>query len=116
MNAAREFWGREHMRFDPVGLTWEQRKLVKWVIEELALRYGWEIHEIAVQVDHVHVVITAPREGEALRDALKAVATKHLNKKYERREWWAEKGSAKYLYEDEYFANAKQYVRDQREF
>jgi REP element-mobilizing transposase RayT len=115
-NAGREHSARERMRFDPVSLTLEQRQLVKRAIEELAARYGWVIHEIAVQVDHVHVVLTAPREGEALRDALKAVSTKRLNKVYERREWWAEKGSAKYLYENAYFANARQYVRDQREF
>jgi REP element-mobilizing transposase RayT len=115
-NAAREEAARGRMRFDPVSLDEEQRLVVKRAIEEVTQRYAWKIHEIAVQADHVHVVITAPREGEALRDALKAVATKQLNKVFGAKVWWAEKGSAKYLYEDDYFENAKDYVRRQREF
>ena len=34
------------------------------------------IHANAAQSDHVHVVITAIREGEQLRDVLKATATR----------------------------------------
>ena len=80
------------------------------------LRIGWTIHAIAVQSDHVHVVITAARDGEQLRDALKAVASRALNKQFEKKTWWAEKGSAKYLWEKDYFVNAKDYVDRQRDF
>jgi REP element-mobilizing transposase RayT len=75
-----------------------------------------DIHSIAVQSDHVHVVITACRDGEELRDALKAVASCALNKIFGKRDWWAEKGSARYLWERDYFENARDYVRDQRDF
>jgi len=85
-------------------------------IREGARRYGWTIHSIAVQSDHVHVVITACREGEQFRDALKAVASRALNREFGKRDWWAEKGSAKYLWERTYFENARDYVRDQRDF
>jgi REP element-mobilizing transposase RayT len=80
------------------------------------LRIGWTIHAIAVQSDHVHVVITAARDGEQLRDALKAVASRALNKQFEKKTWWAEKGSAKYLWDKDYFVNAKDYVYRQRDF
>lgn len=115
-NPAREDAARRSLRFDPVYLNWDERHEVMRAIEEVAARYEWKIHTMAAQKDHVHVVITAPREGQQLRDALKAVASRGLNKKFGRREWWAEKGSAKYLFEADYFANALDYVQRQREF
>ena len=71
---------------------------------------------MAANRDHVHVVIGAPREGEQLREAIKAVASKWLNKQFGKRTWWAEGGSSNYLWERDYFENAVKYVRDQREF
>ena len=62
------------------------------------------------------MVITANREGEQLRDAVKACATKALNKICGRKAWWAEGGSAKYLWERDYFQNAVKYVNDQHDF
>ncbi len=104
------------MAGDPVYLTIEKRKVAQEAIRVVAGRYGWTIHSIAVQRDHVHVVITAFRESEALRDALKAVASRALNKRFGKHDWWAENGSAKYLWERDYFDNARDYVRDQRDF
>jgi len=54
--------------------------------------------------------------GAQLRDALKAVASRALNKQFGTKTWWAEKGSAKYLWERDYFENARDYVADQRDF
>ena len=113
---AREQDARDRMKGDPIYLTLEQRKLVEEAIHEVAKKYDWPIHAIASQRDHTHVVLTAIREGEKLRDALKAVASRALNKKYGERKWWAEKGSAKYLWERDYFEKATKYVIKQREF
>ena len=112
----REQDAKSRMREDPVSLTIEQRNIVEEAVLEVAQRYGWTVHAIAFQTDHNHVVITAPREGEALREALKAVACRALNKIFGKRTWWAEGGSAKYLWERDYFHNAVGYVRDQRDF
>lgn len=91
-DAQREQESRDRMTQEPVFLTIAQRHAVEDAIREVAARYGWTIHSIAVQSDHVHVVITAFREGERLRDALKAVASRALNKRFEKRTWRAEKG------------------------
>jgi REP element-mobilizing transposase RayT len=112
----RETDSRDRMRGEPVHLTVEQRKVVESAITDLARRYEWTIHSLASQSDHTHVVITAFREGGALRDALKAVASRALNKHFGSKTWWAEKGSAKYLWERDYFENARDYVRRQRDF
>jgi REP element-mobilizing transposase RayT len=113
---AREQENRESMTTDPVKLTIEQRKLVEESILNLATRYNWTIRSIAIQSDHAHVVLTAMRDGQQLRDALKAVASRALNKRFGAKKWWAEKGSAKYLWERDYFQNAVKYVKDQRDF
>src|SRR3954447_10496252 len=60
---SREDAARERMTEEPVVLTLEQRKWIERAIIELAGRYNWTIHAIAAQSDHVHVVITAMREG-----------------------------------------------------
>jgi REP element-mobilizing transposase RayT len=112
----REKQAREDAKESPVKLTLEQRKCVEAAIVDLAKRYSWIIYAISANWNHVHIVIAAPREGDQLRDALKAVASKWLNKQFEKRTWWAEGGSSKYLWENDYFDNAVNYVKDQREF
>ena len=107
---------RERMGGDPIRLTLEQRKVVEDAIRDVCARYGWTIHSLAVQTDHTHVVLTAFRDGEALREALKAVASRTLNKQFGKRRWWAEGGSTKYLWERSYFKNSTSYVQRQRDF
>jgi REP element-mobilizing transposase RayT len=104
------------MEEDPVWLTLEQGKVVEEAVRDVARRYDWTIHAMASQSDHTHVVITACRKGRELRDALKACATRALNKTFGKRTWWSECGSARYLWEQPYFENSVSYVREQREF
>lgn len=104
------------MKGDAVYLAIEQRKVVEAAILDLASRYKWTVHSLAPQSDHTHAVITAMRDGETLREALKAVASRALNKQFGKRKWWSEGGSARYLWERPYFENAVKYVRDQRDF
>ncbi|HEX8325465.1 MAG TPA: transposase [Tepidisphaeraceae bacterium] len=111
----REQSARDKMRQPPVYLSRGHRVCVDRAIIDLATRYDWTLHALAPQSDHVHVVITAPRVGQDLRDALKAITSRWLNQQFAHQKWWAEHGSCKYLYEDSYFNNATQYVRRQRE-
>lgn len=90
----REDAARRRMNGAPVPLNLEQRKEVERAMQEVADRYGRAFHAKAVQSDHAHVVITAPRDGPASRDALKAVASPALDERFGPRTWWAEKGSA----------------------
>jgi REP element-mobilizing transposase RayT len=115
-NPKREQTARQRMKFSEVHLTLQQRQCVEQAVSDLAARYSWTIHAMAAQSDHVHVVITAPREGQALRDAIKAVASRALNQTYGKRPWWAEGGSARCLWEPEYFRAAVEYVKGQRDF
>jgi REP element-mobilizing transposase RayT len=114
-DSEREAGSRENAGDTEVSLNLEQRKVVEAAIREVAKRYGWIIHAIAIQNDHAHVVISAPRAGDQLREAIKAVASKWLNKQFGKRRWWAEGGSDRYLWESDYFDDAVKYVRDQVE-
>ena len=114
-NPELERWAREHAGFEAVELNWEQRRLVEGAIIELAARFRWRIHVIAVQSDHAHVVLSAARDPEELRETIKAAASRVLNEKYGVRPWWAVGGSSKYLWKREYFQNSVSYVRKQRD-
>jgi hypothetical protein len=71
-----EDYVRRNAKESPVKLSLEQRKCVEAAITDLATRYKWVIHAQSENADHIHVVIAAPRPGDQLRDAVKAVATK----------------------------------------
>jgi REP element-mobilizing transposase RayT len=115
-DSKREDAARDRMEEDPVWLTLEQGKVVEEAVRDVARRYDWTIHAMASQSDHTHVVITACRKGRELRDALKACATRALNKTFGKRTWWSECGSARYLWERPYFENSVSYVREQCDF
>lgn len=84
---------RRNLAHDPVYLTCEQRIAVERGIRETAEKYRWVIHAIAPQRDHVHVVISAMRDGKPLREALKAAASRELNTAWGKKRWWAEGGA-----------------------
>jgi REP element-mobilizing transposase RayT len=94
----------------PVRLSIEQRREVEDAVLAASRRYEWTVHTLAAQSDHVHVVITAMRVGDELRDALKACATRALNARYAKQKWWARDGSCRYLWERDYFLNCVNYV------
>ncbi len=97
-NPFRADEARARMTHDPVTMALDGRREVEAAITDVAARYGWTIHAKASKSDHTHVVATADRDGQALRDALKAVATRRLNKRFGPRPWWAENGSVKYIW------------------
>ena len=106
---------RVRMTHDAVAMTADQRREVQSAVADVAARYGWTVHAVAARSDHTHVVVTADRDGQALRDAIKAVASRWLNKRFGSRPWWAENGSVKYIWTADYLATATQYVEDQRD-
>lgn len=112
----REQEARESMNDNAVYLGDEQKRVVERALIDLAERFEWTIHALAPRRDHTHIVITAMREGDALREALKAGASRVLNRIYGKRRWWAEGGSDRYLWERSYFLNAVAYVNKQREW
>jgi REP element-mobilizing transposase RayT len=111
---------RERMAETTVVLTPEQRALVeKTIVNHCQLR-GWTLHAVNARTNHIHVVITADRDPNDVRDQFKAWCsrtlsdnaglTKSVAKKAGRRHWFTERGDNEAIRDEEYLRNAIRYV------
>jgi len=103
------------MTEDACILTSEQGQVVEAQIAETCAHRGWTLHVVNCRSNHVHVVVTADvADPDKIRIDLKAWATRALKKKFNsnRENWWAERGSIRYLNSDDDLEAAIRYVRD----
>jgi REP element-mobilizing transposase RayT len=112
-------WEREEtlLRFEPVDLSVTQRQLIELVLPQICERGGWIYHVGAAKPDHIHVLLGAKRDGEAVRKWLKRWLGEHLSIEWplaSEATWWAECGSVKWVWEEQYFANIFDYITKQR--
>jgi REP element-mobilizing transposase RayT len=111
----RELEAKARMTEDACILTGEQRQRVEAQIAETCAHRGWTLHIVNCRSNHVHVVVTADvADPEKIRIDLKAWATRALKKTFDsgRANWWAERGSIRYLNSDNDLEAATVYVRD----
>jgi REP element-mobilizing transposase RayT len=103
-------------RLDP-----EQRQLVEMTIRRHCEIRGWELLEINCRSNHLHVVFNGDRDPDVMRTQFKAWCTRRLKERDIscgirptdlRQQWWAERGSCRYINDDESLENARLYVRD----
>lgn len=93
----------------------EQRQAVERQIAETCAHRGWTLHVVNCRSNHIHVVVTAAvKHPKNIRVDLKAWATRKLKKEFapKRENWWAERGSIRWLNRDEELEAAVLYVRD----
>jgi REP element-mobilizing transposase RayT len=112
---ARELEAKARMTEDACVLSMTQRRAVEAQIAETCAYRGWTLHVVNCRSNHVHVVVTAEvTDPDKIRIDLKAWATRALNKMYDngRENWWAERGSIRYLNNAEDLEAATLYVRD----
>jgi REP element-mobilizing transposase RayT len=105
------------MRFDAVVLDREKMIFVESSVPEICVRGGWTLHTCAAGPDHVHTLLTTTSEGDAVRKWLKRWLGECLSARWKLPDgatWWAEGGSVRWVWTDEYFARVLGYVRDQR--
>jgi REP element-mobilizing transposase RayT len=112
------------MAEDAVILTPEQRALVEQTIRDHCRIRGWTLHAVNVRTNHVHVVVTADRDGVVVRDQFKAWCsqklsdraglTKPVARKAGRRHWFTEGGDCKKIDTEEYLQNAITYVLERQ--
>jgi REP element-mobilizing transposase RayT len=117
---SRELAAREAMVESMVLLTSDQRDAVTDTIRDHARRRRWILHALNVRSNHVHVVVACACTGEDARDQLKQWTSRRLSdlaalttpvaRKAGRRHWWTEGGDARRIEEDDYLANAIEYV------
>ena len=102
------------MSEDAVRLTADQRSAVERQIQETCDYRGWHLHAVNCRSNHVHAVVTAGETPpKKIRVDLKAYATRCLRSLDETREnWWAERGSIRWIYDDDGLESVIIYVVD----
>ena len=118
----REQAARQRMVEEPVLLTPAQRGLVEKTIADHCRIRGWTLHAVHARTNHVHVVVTADREHDIVRDQFKAWCSRKLSEaaglsapvatKAGRRHWFTEGGDHEIIGHEEYLANAIRYVQE----
>ncbi|QDU25578.1 hypothetical protein ETAA8_06470 [Anatilimnocola aggregata] len=78
----------------------------------------WQLHAVNCRSNHLHAVISASAAPRLMRTQIKAWLTRRLksfcatNRRESREHWWAERGSIRWLFEDDHLEAAILYVRD----
>jgi REP element-mobilizing transposase RayT len=103
----------------PCHLRDGQRRLVEETIADNCRIRGWHLHTVTCRTNHVHVVVAAQAyHPEVIRDQFKAWCTRKLKERqqsrYEtvRKNWWTERGSERYINDEQGLEAAILYVRD----
>jgi len=112
------------MTEDACRLGIEQRAAVQQQIAETCQHRGWHLHAINCRSNHVHVVVSAgATRPQQIRVELTAWATRRLKQHacelanasgYDgsRENWWAERGSLRFLYDEPSLEAAILYVTE----
>jgi len=112
------------MTEDACPLDEDQRRLVEATIADHCRIRSWTLHAVNCRTNHLHVVVTAGLHPDQVREQFKAWTSRKL-KQLERdrtsesvapsgirTRWWAERGSSRYLNDDDSLEAAILYVRD----
>jgi REP element-mobilizing transposase RayT len=116
----RERESRERMVENGIILTPSQRLNVENTIRDHCRIRNWMLHAVNVRTNHVHVVVSADRDAGVVLDQLKAWCSRRLSdaagltklvgKKAGRRRWFTEGGNKENIEDEDYLANAIEYV------
>ena len=99
----------------PVTLDARRRRAVSAAIRDTCDFRNWQLRALNVRTNHVHAVVSAPREPAFVLNALKANATRHMR---EADCWpydyspWSRGGSKRYLWNEASVLRAIAYVVD----
>jgi REP element-mobilizing transposase RayT len=109
-------------------LDHEQRRLVETTIADHCRIRGWTLHAVNCRSNHVHVVVAANRDPDQTREQFKAWCTRRLKERDQaqmratsghaepnstvRQNWWAERGSGRYVNDEEALQALIHYVRE----
>ena len=121
---ARKLEAAAKMTEDACRLDAEQRRAVEEQIAETCEVRGWHLHAVNCRSNHLHVVVSANAHPKTVRSQLKAWCTRKL-KALEamraaagglntsvRENWWAERGSQRFINDADSLEGAIVYVRD----
>lgn len=113
-NSARKQEAAALMTEDACRLTPEQRLAAEQQIAETCQYRDWKLHAVNCRSNHIHVVVSGAAPPKKIRADLKAWTTRCLKNRFDpgREQWWAERGSIRYLNDETSLEAAINYVLD----
>jgi hypothetical protein len=99
----------------------QERDIVEQTVAEHCRIRDWMLHAVNCRSNHAHVVVSAGRHPEEVRDQFKAWCTRTLKELQSSRspnrrvKWWTERGSQRYLGDAESLEAAIHYVLETQE-
>ena len=103
------------MKEDACLLSSSEREIVEAQIAETCGYRGWLLHAVNCRSNHMHLVISAANtRPKKIRIDIKAWCTRRLKERSnpDREEWWAERGSQRYIFDEDSLAEVMQYVTE----
>jgi REP element-mobilizing transposase RayT len=98
-NPQRESTERSLMSDDEYRLAEADRRIVLVALKEHCRFRRWVLHAVHVRKTHVHLVVAANENVEAVLGQLKAYASRALNRAEGiKRKRWSHRGSTRYLW------------------
>ncbi len=95
-----------------------QRETVLQSIIDTCDYNHWYLHAAHVRTNHVHIVLRSDMPGKMARTRIKIYATKHLKNNHidisQRKNFWAEGGSAKEIWRPEFLFPTMHYVIEEQ--
>ena len=118
----REESARKRLTEDPLTLDDQQRAIVEATVRRHCEIRHWYVHAVACRTNHVHVVVTAKVDPEIIMDQFKAWCTRHLKRRDADREparpvrqnWWTQRGSKRFINDNEGLEGAIKYVLEEQ--
>jgi len=114
---AEEF-ARRRMTEEALVLDTDERAIVETTIRRHCEIRHWYLHAVSCRTNHVHTVVTARVDPEIVMDQFKAWCTRRLKERRAsvmpdaptRNNWWTQRGSKRYLNDENGLAGAIGYV------
>jgi REP element-mobilizing transposase RayT len=120
-DAARKIDAEKRMVNEACSLTEEERELVQSTIKEHCAIKGWLLYAVNCRTTHIHVVVGCRTPAREIRRQLKAWTSRRLRERQLsmhvdpakiRSDWWAERGSIRYLHDQKSLESVIYYVNE----
>lgn len=112
-NPSRQTWWRSHLNETPWILDTEARRIALETVRSVCTHRQWIAHAIHIRTNHVHAVIAGEATPERMISDCKAYATRAFRCAFsnlQRRRYWADHGSTRYLWNEVSLKAAVEYV------
>ena len=100
---------------DACVLSGHERALVEAQVAETCAYRKWLLHAVNCRSNHIHVVVSAPNtKPEKICADIKAWCSRRLKERAnpKRENWWAERGSRRYIFHEDQLEQVILYVRE----